>query len=83
MTDAVKPVWAGFWRRVGAFIVDSIVLGVCGFAVGTPMFDQLAAMEGPTRLIGLAVGVAYFGLLSSGLFGSATLPACGCSACAS
>ena len=33
MSDAQKPVWAGFWARVGAFFVDTILLGAVGWAI--------------------------------------------------
>ncbi|WP_297506280.1 RDD family protein [uncultured Caulobacter sp.] len=64
---------AGFWRRLGGFLIDGILLGLVGFALGTALFDTLARLPGPTRLIGLAVGVAYYGLLASGLGGGRTL----------
>lgn len=71
--DEAKPVWAGFWRRIGAYLIDSIVLGAAGFAAATPFYDMLASLAGPTRLIGLGVGVLYFGLLTSNLGGAASL----------
>jgi uncharacterized RDD family membrane protein YckC len=73
MEENAKTVWTGFWRRVGGFLIDGLLLGLVGYGVGSLMFDTLAALEGPTRLIGLAVGLAYFGLLSSGMGGSRTL----------
>jgi uncharacterized RDD family membrane protein YckC len=73
MTEDARPVWVGFWRRVLAFFLDSLVLGLAGLAVGTVLFDVLAPLAGPTRLIGLPVGLAYFGYLSSRAGGSATV----------
>lgn len=73
MEENAKAVWTGFWRRVGGFLIDGLLLGLVGYGVGSLMFDTLAALEGPTRLIGLAVGLVYFGILSSGLGGSRTL----------
>lgn len=64
--------WAGFWRRVLAFVIDGILLGVAGYAAGSLFHDTLSAMDGPTRLIGLAAGLLYFGILSSGAGGSRT-----------
>jgi uncharacterized RDD family membrane protein YckC len=71
--DEAKPVWAGFWRRVGAYLIDTIILGAIGFAAAIPFYDALAALEGPTRLIGLGVGALYFGLSTSNLGGGASL----------
>lgn len=65
--------WAGFWRRVLAFVIDGLLLGVAGYAAGSLFHDTLSAMDGPTRLIGLGAGLLYFGILSSGVGGSRTL----------
>ncbi|MFW1759931.1 RDD family protein, partial [Acinetobacter guillouiae] len=71
--DEAKPVWAGFWRRIGAYLIDTIILGAVGFAASMPFYDALAALTGPTRLIGLGVGAVYFGLTTSNLGGGASL----------
>ncbi|MDI1363864.1 MAG: RDD family protein, partial [bacterium] len=73
MEENVKSVWTGFWRRLGGFLIDGLVLGLVGYGAGSLTFDTLAALDGPTRLIGLAVGMTYFGFLSSGMGGSRTL----------
>lgn len=73
MSDDAKKVFAGFWARLFAFILDSLILALPCLAVGFVFFDQLAAIEGPTRLIGLVPYLLYFGLLSSSLGGGATL----------
>ncbi|MEE3627807.1 RDD family protein [Nitrospirillum sp. BR 11752] len=59
------PAFAGFWRRVGAFAVDGLVLGIPGFALGTLFFDQAAALGANGRLIGWGVAILYLGLLNS------------------
>ena len=68
-----RPRWPGFWRRLGAYVIDVIVLGVAGVVAGSVVFDQLAALGSSARLIGLVAAVAYFGILSSGVGGSRTL----------
>jgi len=73
MTDDSAPVFAGFWRRFFAFFIDGLILGLPGILLGSLLFDLLSGLQGPTRLIGLGVGVLYFGLLSSSVGGSATL----------
>lgn len=69
----VKTSRAGFWRRIFGFLIDSIVLGVVGIALGSLFYDELANLAGPTRLIGLAIGAVYFGVTTSAIGGSRTL----------
>ncbi len=59
--------YAGFWIRVGAYLVDLIILIVIavivGFATGQNLFDPQAAAAatyGVADLINLIVGIAYF-----------------------
>ena len=73
MDEQAKPVWAGFWSRLGAFIVDGVVLGVVGYLIGFTLFDRLAALGSFGRLIGLVLAVTYFGVLGSGLGNGQTL----------
>jgi uncharacterized RDD family membrane protein YckC len=72
--DAVPPPLAappdrlaisGFWRRVLAFALDSLVLGIFGGLLGLGLFSFLASLGGWGRLIGFAVSLAYFGILNS------------------
>lgn len=67
---AVMPVHpsryiAGFWRRVGAFAIDSVALGAVGAALGFAFFDTFAAMGQQGRWIGFVVAGAYFSVLNS------------------
>ena len=68
-----KRVRAGFWRRLGGYLIDVILLGAAGGLFGYLAFDWLSALPGPTRLIGLAIGIVYFGVLSAGMCGGRTL----------
>jgi uncharacterized RDD family membrane protein YckC len=70
--EGSKKLWPGFWQRLGALLIDSLILGVIGFAAGSLAFEPLAAMGDLGRLIGLATVVLYFGVLASGLGGGAT-----------
>lgn len=36
----------GFWRRLFAFIVDGILLGIFGIIIGTIFFDFFAGLGG-------------------------------------
>lgn len=75
--------YAGFWRRVGAYIIDviviSIISGIIGGIFGIGLGTSVAATGGSVDdvqslgnslggLIGLAIGIAYFcGMESSSL----------------
>ena len=63
---------AGFWLRLGAFAVDSIVLGGVGMLIGLVAMDALVRMGGWARLIGLVIVLAYAGVLNSRLGGGKT-----------
>ncbi|GGA83493.1 hypothetical protein GCM10011521_22340 [Arenimonas soli] len=65
------PAFAGFWRRLGAFFIDGLVLGLFGLLVGLAIGDVLAGMGGYERFVGFAIALA-FGLLNSRLTGGRT-----------
>ncbi|GAB3347318.1 RDD family protein [Lysobacter tyrosinilyticus] len=69
---APSPV-SGFWRRLAAFAIDSVVLGVFGMIAGFAMFDTLAQLGPYGRLLGFAVALLYFGVLNSRIGGGQTL----------
>lgn len=73
MTQTEQAPWAGFWPRVGALLVDSLVIGAAGALLGAAAFDALAALGETGRLIGLAMSILYFGALQSRLGGGQTL----------
>ncbi|HKK01091.1 MAG TPA: RDD family protein [Desulfuromonadales bacterium] len=56
---------AGFWLRSFAFVLDTIFLAGFGWVLGAAFFEQFVRMGQAGRLIGLAVGILYFGLLDS------------------
>lgn len=66
-------VFAGFWRRVGAFFIDCLALGCVGMGLGFLAFDALAALGGWGRLVGFAIATPYLGLMNSRLGGGRTL----------
>ena len=73
MTETRETTWPGFWSRLGAFVVDGLILGGVGYAIGAVAFDRLAALGVMGRLIGLAISTVYFGLLTSKLGGGRSL----------
>ena len=64
--------FAGFWRRLGAFFIDTLALGLFGLLLGLAIRDVLVGMGGYERFIGFAIVLAY-GLLNSRLTGGRTL----------
>jgi len=55
----------GFWKRLLAFIIDGIILGLLGLAIGTLFFDFFAEIGGLGLLIGFAIALLYFGVQNS------------------
>jgi len=53
--------YAGFWIRVGAYIIDSIILGVVNFVVGLMLADSPIA----SSVFSILLGVAYFSFMES------------------
>jgi uncharacterized RDD family membrane protein YckC len=64
---------AGFWRRLLAFLIDSIVLGIVGWVLGFLFGDVLMRMGGWERWIGFAIALLYFAPLNSRLGGGQTI----------
>jgi len=64
---------AGFWRRVGALFIDSMLLGAVGWIIGAIFFEPLARMGDWARIIGFVIALAYFGIGNSRLAGGQTL----------
>jgi uncharacterized RDD family membrane protein YckC len=58
---------AGFWRRIGAFIVDTAILGLVGFGLGLFFSEQFIEMGAWGHAVGFVVAMAYFTILNSGL----------------
>lgn len=58
---------AGFWRRVGAFFIDSVILGIVGWILGFFFADAFIRMGGWERLIGFGIAALYVVPLNSRL----------------
>ena len=56
---------AGFWGRILALLIDSIVLGIVGIIFGFLLFEQLARLGVWGRVVGFLIALLYFGLLNS------------------
>jgi len=64
---------AGFWRRIFAFLIDSILLGIVGASLGFFFFDEFAKLGQSGRLIGFVIAILYFGLLNSSIGNGQTI----------
>ena len=64
---------AGFWRRIGAFVLDGLIIGLVGLALAFTVFEQLAHLGVWGRLFGFVLALAYFGVSNSELTGGRSL----------
>jgi len=71
-TGPAPMIIAGFWRRVAAFLIDVLFIGLVGFGSGYFLFNFYMSLGLGGILIGLVVATAYFGLLNSSLGGGQT-----------
>ena len=63
---------AGFWRRLFAFCLDGLFLGLFGACIGLVAYDRLAALGDWGRAVGFAIALVYFGVMDSELSGGQT-----------
>lgn len=72
--ETIQPRWiAGFWRRIGALLIDSLLLGFVGFLLGSLLESTFVEMGRWGRIVGFLVSLGYFGLMNSSLFNGQTL----------
>ena len=72
--EEVKERWiCGFWRRIGALLVDGILLGIFGLVLGLFLESLFVQMGGWGRLVGFAISITYFGLMNSSAFNGQTI----------
>lgn len=64
---------SGFWRRVGAFFIDSIILGLLGLVLGLFFSQQFVELGGWGRAIGFPIAALYFAVLNSRIGGGQTI----------
>jgi uncharacterized RDD family membrane protein YckC len=66
---AVSGGYAGFWRRVGAVIIDGIIVGIVFSIVFSPLAPKPAPGEMPSfglyQLLSIVVSWLYFALMES------------------
>ena len=72
--DEVQEQWiCGFWRRIGALFIDTLILGVFGYVIGLFLEDTFVQLGGWGRLIGFSVSITYFGVMNSSLLNGQTI----------
>lgn len=65
-TEVSDKKWiCGFWNRVLAFFLDSLLLGAVGYGLGLTLSEHFVEMGSYGRLVGFAIALAYFGLMNS------------------
>lgn len=64
---------AGFWRRLAAFLIDMLILGIIGVVLGAILYRQFSALGAWGRLLGFVVTLIYFGVTESRLGGGQSL----------
>jgi uncharacterized RDD family membrane protein YckC len=67
------PAIGGFWRRLAAFALDSVILSVPAIVVGFALFDFFASFGQAGRLLGAVIVLAYCGALNSRIGGGQTV----------
>lgn len=72
LTPGVAEV-ANPWRRLFAFVLDGIFLGLLGAVLGLIAFDRLVALGDWGRAVGFAIALVYFGVMDSKLSNGQTL----------
>lgn len=74
MIDGTDAKWiSGFWRRIGAFAIDMIILGIIGIGLGLILEKQFVQLGGWGRFVGFFIALFYFGVLNSRAFGGQTV----------
>ena len=69
MTDWI----AGFWGRIAAFTIDTLILGTVGLLIGLFTVDYLVQLEELGVLVGFGIALAYFGSMNSRISNGQTL----------
>jgi len=71
--DEVQDKWiCGFWTRIGALLVDSLILGSIGVALGFFFESTFVQIGSWGKLIGFSIAMIYFGMMNSAMFNGQT-----------
>lgn len=74
MIEGSDAKWiSGFWRRIGAFAVDTFILAIVGIGLGLILEKQFVQLGGWGRFVGFFIALSYFGVLNSRVFDGQTV----------
>lgn len=74
MTEEVELKWiSGFWRRIGALFIDTLILGAAGLVLGLYLESFFVQLGAWGRLVGFSIALIYFGIMNSSIAGGQTL----------
>lgn len=74
MTEEVELKWiSGFWRRIGALIIDTLILGIAGIVLGQFLESTFVLIGAWGRLVGFSIALIYFGVMNSSISGGQTI----------
>ncbi len=74
MTQEIEPKWiSSFWRRIGALLIDTLLLGIFGYVLGLALESTFVLLGGWGRLVGFTIALIYFGIMNSSIAGGQTL----------
>jgi uncharacterized RDD family membrane protein YckC len=72
-TVPIEVDFVGFWRRVAAFFIDAVLLGLVGAFVGWALGNWLVGVGQWGRLIGVVIAGAYLVPANSRVFAGQTI----------
>jgi uncharacterized RDD family membrane protein YckC len=61
------------WRRIVAFLIDSVIVGIAGALIALPFFSFFSRLGAWGRLVGLGMALPYFAILNTGIGNGQTL----------
>lgn len=66
MPEENKDNWiAGFWKRIGALFIDTLIVGIFGYGLGLVFENQFVELAGWGRIVGFVIAITYFGIMNS------------------
>lgn len=74
MIEEIELKWiSGFWRRIGALFIDTLILGIIGLALGLFLDNFFVQLGRWGRLVGFSIALVYFGVMNSSIAGGQTI----------
>ena len=61
------------WRRIVAFVIDGIIVGIAGSVIALPFFETFSHLGPWGRLVGFFLALPYFAILNSTIGDGQTL----------